>query len=119
MPLEIINRKILNAIFNKPRRFPTYQLCRELSILSVTQVASINILKYSLRKQLIQFLPSSELTRLKKDKFKAIVPKRRSNVLSESCHTFIGPRIFNLLPTEIRKTFYYDASTNHINIVIE
>ena len=54
-PIEILNRKILKIILNKPRRYSTHKLYEEIKIMDINKTCAANILKFSLKKQLIHY----------------------------------------------------------------
>ena len=51
-------------------------------------------------------------------KYKAVVLYRK-NKTSKICHEFLGPKLFNLLPINIREIFYYNTDLKYFHFILQ
>ena len=99
-PFETLNRRILKTILAKPMFFSTKALYSEFMVMDVRKQCCANMLKYCLKKQLIQFQQITPTTRENTHKYKAIAPRRKTKV-AETCHTFLEMLRLHRRPTGI------------------
>lgn len=117
-PLEILNRKILKVLINKPKRFSTASTYKISKVMNVEQIYCTRLLKYMIKKQKIQFEVQSRRPTRESNKYKAI-SSRKNTAIAETCHEFLGPRLFNLMPIDVRRTFYHDTALNHFYKIVQ
>lgn len=128
--VEKIQKWILKIIFKKPRRYPSELLYEETKILDVRQLYLKKVLTYQHKNAESLCIPQHKHNTRSKDT--QISETRRANKkYSMKALTYIGPRLYNLLPLEIRsikkinhfqkKTTQWITNTNrgYIHKIIE
>lgn len=101
--LEIMQKRFLKLIFNKEYRYPTEQLYTETKVYCLRQLYYKNllILQYK-NKHMLTKVNHPYATRSKVNENNEI--KRVEKKIGQKSFKFLGPRIFNKLPTEIRNS---------------
>ena len=89
----------------------------ETQVMDVTSLCCVKIINYRLRKKLIKFKSFTE-NRRDINKYFAIA-ERKNTAIAESCHTLLGPRLFNFLPNEVRKSIFFDTTPKHTKTIIK
>lgn len=93
-------------MFRKPEDYNTNKLYYETKILDTTKMHISKLMKFILRRRPLR---CQEKAPDKRTYYKYLVITKKSKIaLAETCQRYIGPRIINLLPPEIReKIFHY------------
>lgn len=98
--LEVMQKWILKIIFKKGYLYPTNQLYEECRLLDVRQLycQSLLINQYKQR----NFNPSISHRHDTRYRQHSFVLHMANKTIGQRSHTYIGPKIFNLLPAEIK-----------------
>ena len=97
-PLETVQKSILKTIFNKPRCFPSEDLFAVARVCSIRILFVKTLLLYTFKHKLIpEVLHSTRASASHKIK----VPKMFTS-LGQRQGAFLGPNIFNTLPTALK-----------------
>ena len=115
-PLEILKKKIIKIILFKPKTYATEILYNIFDVLNVNKMCTISIIKYIYKNHLIK-LKNETRTPRGNNIYRALTTKRKDEI-NETCHSFLGPRLINLMPIDLRKKIIFDAENIDFQLII-
>lgn len=97
--LEILQKRILKVIFNKPLTYPSEELFQETRVYDIRQLYfyCISLKIFSEKKNLINHVHQTR-SRSIRNLSVALMHTR----IGQRCSTYLGPKIYNYIPFEIR-----------------
>lgn len=101
--LEVIQKRFLKLMFNKKCTYPTDLLYEEAKICSLSQLYFKNLaLSQYKYKDKLKMAEHQYITRSRTNEVKEIT--RAKKKIGQKTFTGLGPRIYNMIPMEIRKS---------------
>lgn len=113
--LEVIQRKFLRLILNKPFRYSSNKLYEESGIFDLRQLffKTLVLTQYKEKSKLNK--PSHEY--ITRTKTRYVIPKKMKNVGQRS-YSFLGPTAFNFLPDIIKTSRSFAQLKKLVNLFI-
>lgn len=100
-PLITIQKCILKVIMKRPISYPTADLYDECKILDIRKLYVKNIAKY-VHKNITSFKKITHLSNTRNKINNNLEIPRTSKKLAQNQVTFLGPKLYNAIPVEIR-----------------
>lgn len=106
--LEVFNNSVIKIMHRKPRDYNSAALYSETKILDIKKVYIKKLMRLVLKGRFLRYQDTAADKRLRY-RYQVITPKKNT-ALAKTCQRYIGPRIINILPVEVREKIFYDTS---------